>query len=148
MLRAPNSSLECVKVPQWLYWLAINPQQLRSILRRSFVSPIDQTYLLTLVPLCYLPAAHQGRNLHNSLRTMAVPRKISPNGVTRAHSRPWLPTQCLQAFKLRDRDHIEYTAGMSWRPRLCALVVLSAVQLSIMCRAQDGISFYVSLCRH
>ena len=113
---------------------------------------MDRTYLLTLVPLSVI-SLHFTRGVICTtpcgLR-LSPPKKISPHGLTRLHSllRSTVlhhQPDYLQAFESLHRDHTDHNAGVSWRPRLCALVGLSRVQLSIMCRAQYGISFYVSL---
>lgn len=101
---------------------------------------MDQNYLLTLIPLCYFPAVHQGRNLHNPLWTTVVPQKYHLMvGHMHTHTVhcPSLPSWYLQALELLHRDHIEYRAGMSWRPRLCA--VLLALQGTIMYYVQGSV---------
>lgn len=75
-----------------------------------------------------------------------APKKLSPNMQSHRVHGPWLAPRYLQAFELH-REQTENNAGRGWRRRLYALVVLPWVQLSIMCRAQYGISFYVCLCR-
>lgn len=132
MYCASNFSHEYIKVLQKSY---INSTHSRSLAYcRDNLCPLWTIDLLTL--------------LHDPLQTMVVPQKYHPMVWHSPIPLFFTTTWYLQALEMLHRDLIECSAGMSWRPKLCAVVMLSRVQLSIMCRAQYGISIYVSLSGH
>lgn len=87
---------------------------------RNNVSHTDYSILLTLIFLLL------ARNLHD-------PTAITWWSDTLGPVQP-----CISRLY---RDHTEHSISMRGRAGLCAVVMLSRAQLSVMCKAQRGISF-------